>query len=143
MAVPVVTLDTNLIVSAFRSSLGASFRLIELVDTGRFEVGLTTPLVLEYEAVCKRLVGTTRVTPEDVDTVVDYLCRVGKRAVIYFRVRPAVADPNDELILEAAVASGSDWIVTHNVRHLAVAAARFGIDVITPAEALNRLGERR
>jgi predicted nucleic acid-binding protein len=77
------------------------------------------------------------------DTLVDYLCRVGKQAVVYFRVRPAVPDPDDEMVLEAAIATGSDWIVTHNVRDLATAAARFGIEVITPAEALRRLGETR
>ena len=140
---PVLTLDTNLIVSALRSSLGASYRLMELVGEGRFEIGVTAPLVLEYESVCKRLVGSTWVTSEDVDTLVDYLCLVGKRSVIHFRVRPAAADPGDELVLEAAVASGSDWIVTYNVRDLATAAARFGIEVVTPAEALRRLGEIR
>jgi len=54
-----------------------------------------------------------------------------------------VPDPGDELVLEAAIASGSNWIVTHNVRDLASAAARFGIEVVTPAEALRRLGETR
>jgi len=143
MALPVLTLDTNLIVSALRSSLGASHRLMELVGEGRFEIGITAPLVLEYESVCKRLVGATWVTAEDVDALVDYACRVGKRSVVHFRIRPAVPDPDDEMVLEAAIASGSDWIVTHNVRDLATAAARFGIEVVTPAEALRRLGETR
>jgi predicted nucleic acid-binding protein len=116
---------------------------MELVGEGRFEIGITAPLVLEYESVCKRLVGATWVTVEDVDSLVDYLCRVGKRSVVHFRIRPAVPDPDDEMVLEAAIASGSDWIVTHNVRDLATAAARFGIDAVTPAEALRRLGEAR
>lgn len=141
MALPVLILDTNLIVSALRSSVGASHRLLELVGEGRFEIGITTPLVLEYESVCKRLVGATWVTAEDVDALVDFFCRVGKRSVVYFRIRPAVPDPDDEMVVEAAIASGSDWIVTHNVRDLAAAAARFGIEVIRPAEALRRLGE--
>src|SRR5262249_21358750 len=104
-------------------------------------IGVTAPLVLEYEAVCKRLVGATAITAEDVNTVVDYRCRVRKRSAIHFRIRPAVPDPDDELVLEAAIASGSDWIVTHNVRDLQTAAARFGVEVVTPAEALRRLGE--
>jgi predicted nucleic acid-binding protein len=65
MGVPVLTLDTNLIVSALRSSLGASHRLMELVGEGRFEIGITAPLVLEYESVCKRLVGVTWLTAAD------------------------------------------------------------------------------
>jgi predicted nucleic acid-binding protein len=59
MAVPVLTLDTNVVVSALRSSLGASHRLMELIGEGGFESGITAPLVSEYESVCKRLVGTT------------------------------------------------------------------------------------
>jgi predicted nucleic acid-binding protein len=114
---------------------------MELVGEGRFEIGITAALVLEYESVCKRLEGIDWVTAEDVDTLVDYLCRVGKQLVVHFRTRPSVPDPDDELVLEAALASGSDWIVTHNVRDLAAAAARFGIEAITPAEALRRLGE--
>jgi predicted nucleic acid-binding protein len=55
-------------------------------------------------------------------------------------VRPSVADPDDELVLAAAIASGSEWIVTHNIRDMAVGAVRYGIDVITPGEALRRLG---
>jgi hypothetical protein len=53
-------------------------------------------------------------------------------------VRPSVADPDDDLVLEAAIATGSEWIVTHNIRYMAVGAARYGIDVITPGEALRR-----
>ena len=87
--------------------------------------------------------GATWVTREDVDALVDYFCRVGKRSVVHFRIRLAVPDPDNDMVLEAAIASGSDWIVTHNVRDLATAAARFGIDVVTPAEALRRLGETR
>jgi predicted nucleic acid-binding protein len=79
-------------------------------------------------------------TADDIDQVIDYLCQIGKRCVIHFRVRPSVGDPDDELVLEAAVAAGAVWIVTHNVRDLANGAARYGVEVITPAEALRRLG---
>src|SRR5262245_46664083 len=109
MAQTTLTLDTNVVVSALRSSLGASYRIMELVGEGLFEIGITAALVLEYESVCKRQEGMAWVTTEDVDTLVDYLCRVGKRCVIHFQMRPAVPDPDDELVLEAAIASASDW----------------------------------
>ena len=47
------------------------------------------------------------------------------------------------MVLEAAVASGAAWIVTHNVRDLAAGGARFGVEVVTPGEALRRLGVSR
>jgi predicted nucleic acid-binding protein len=114
--------------------------LLDLVGRGHFSVGLTTALVLEYEAVCMRSLEVLGLTADDLAELLNYLCGVGQLAAIRFRLRPSVADPGDELVLEAAVATGSDWIVTHNIRHLAVGAARYGIEVIRPGEALRRLG---
>ena len=47
----VLVLDTNVLTSALRSRKGASFRLLSLVGTGRFDIALSVPLVLEYEGV--------------------------------------------------------------------------------------------
>ena len=113
---------------------------MELLAEEKFEIGVTTPLILEYESVCKRLIGSTHVTSDEVNHMIDYLCQIGRRSVVHFRVRPSVSDPDDEMVLEAAIASGSNWIVTHNLRDLLVGASRFGIEVITPAETLRRLG---
>ena len=136
---PTLILDTNVLVAALRSSLGASHELLHRVGTGQFDIGVTTPLVLEYEAACTRPELVPGRTPEEIGDVVDYLCHVGRRAAVHFRVRPATADPGDDLVLEAAVASGSRWIVTHNVKDMEAGAARYGIEVITPGEALRRL----
>jgi predicted nucleic acid-binding protein len=138
---PTLVLDTSVLVAGLRSSLGASHELLRRVGTGQFEIGVTTPLALEYEAVCTRPELVPGRTPEEVGEVVNYLCTVGCRAAVRFRVRPATADPGDEHVLEAAVATGSRWIVTHNVKDLAAGAARYGIEVITPGEALRRLEE--
>ena len=137
---PTLVLDTNVLITGLRSSTGASFGLLDLVDSGQFRVGLTAALVLEYEAVCLRSLDVLGLTAEDIQHLLDHLCQVGKRSVVRFRLRPSVADPGDELVLEAAVASGSEWIVTHNVRDMAAGAARYGVEVITPGEALRRLG---
>src|SRR5262245_52213986 len=99
MSMPTLILDTNVVVSALRSSFGASHRLLQLIDQGLFEIGLTAPLVFEYEEVCKRLVGSIPITVEDVDRLLDYLCRVGKRSVVDFQVRPQLTDPDDEMVL--------------------------------------------
>ena len=114
--------------------------MLDLVGSGRFTIGLAAALVLEYEATCTKSLPALNLAADDVKELLDYFCHVGKLAAIRFRVRPSVADPDDELALEAAVATGSDWIVTHNIRDMAAGAARYGVEVITPAEALRRLG---
>ena len=127
---PVLILDTSVLIAALRSSLGASYAVLRLVGQGRFTIGVTTALVLEYEAVAAWSLDALGLTAEDLRDLLDYLCRVGERAAVRFRVRPSLPDPGDEFVLEAAVACGADWIVTHNVRHLAAGAARFGIEVL-------------
>ena len=133
-------LDTSVLIAGLRSSLGASFALLDLVGSGRFTIGLSPALVLEYEATCMKSLSALNLTADDVQELLDYFCHVGKLASIRFRVRPSVADPDDELVLEAAIATGSEWIVTHNIRDMAVGAARYGVEVIRPGEALRRLG---
>ncbi len=136
---PTLILDTSVLIVGLRSSLGASFALLDQVGSGHFVIGLTTALVLEYESTCMKSLPVLNLTADDVRELLDYLCRVGKLAPIRFRVRPGVADPDDELVLEAAIATGSQWIVTHNIRDMAAGAARYGIEVITPGEAFRRL----
>ena len=137
---PTLIVDTSVLIAGLRSSLGASFVLLNLVGTRRFTIGLSAALVLEYEATCMKSLPALNLTADDIKELLDYFCHVGKLAGIRFRVRPSVADPDDELVLEAAIASGSEWIVTHNIRDMATGAARFGVEVITPGEALRRLG---
>jgi predicted nucleic acid-binding protein len=71
----------------------------------------------------------------------DYLCQVGKRQAIYFGWRPTLADANDDMVLELAVAANCDAIVTHNRRDFQ-GVHRFGVRVLTPAELLKELGDQ-
>jgi predicted nucleic acid-binding protein len=140
---PVLILDTNVLVAALRSAQGASHALLNLVGKGDFTIGVTTPLVLEYEAVVSRDLVALGLTADDLRDLLDYLCHVGRRSAVRFRLRPSLPDPKDEMLLEAAVACEAAWIVSHNVRDLAAGVVQFGIEVIKPGEALRRLGVKR
>jgi predicted nucleic acid-binding protein len=136
---PTLILDTNVVVAGLRSSRGAGHALLQAVGSGAFVHGLTAALVLEYEDVIKRP-GIVPVSAADVEALIDFLCQSGKRSPVYFRLRPATADPGDDLVLEAAVATGSNWIVTHNPRDMTEGARRYAIEVVSPGEAVRRLG---
>jgi putative PIN family toxin of toxin-antitoxin system len=135
-----VVLDCSVLVAALRSRLGASFRLLTLLRAGRYEIVVSVPLVLEYEAVLTRHADELGLEPADVLAVVDYLCTVGKHQDIHFLWRPTLRDPGDEFVLEVAVAGGCPAIVTHNVRDFA-GVDRFGVDVLRPGRFLRGLEE--
>lgn len=133
-------LDTSVVAAAVRSRNGASFQLLTHVGTGRFEICLSVPLVLEYEGTLVRMLEDSPLTRDDVDALLDYLCSVADRQSIFFLWRPKLRDPKDDMVLELAVASRCDAIVTFNLRDFA-GCDRFGVEVLTPGRFLRRLGD--
>jgi putative PIN family toxin of toxin-antitoxin system len=140
MAVYQIVLDTNVLIAALRSRRGASHRLLMLMGSGRFDVHVAVPLILEYEDVARRLIGEIALTEADIDDVSDYICSIAVPREIYYLWRPLLKDPKDDMVLELAVAGGCDFIVTFNGRDFR-GARDFGIQVVTPREFLHAIGE--
>lgn len=134
-----IVIDTNVLLAALRSRRGASFTLLSLVGGRRFEVNVSVPLVLEYEDAAKRMSREIGLSHADIDDVLDYVCRVSRHRKIFFLWRPFLSDPKDDHILELAVESACDFIVTHNVRDFR-GADRFGLRAVTPHEFLKLIG---
>jgi len=132
-------IDTSVFVSALRSSLGASYRLMLLAGGTEFELALSVPLVLEYEDAAKRMPEATGLGPEDIDDIIDYLCGVAHLQELHFLWRPVLRDPQDDHVLELAAEAGCEIVVTHNVRDFA-GSERFGVIAVTPGEFLRRIG---
>ena len=137
-----VVLDTNIVVAALRSDQGASYQLLMLLDSNAFALCLTVSLTMEYEAAAMRLVGKTPLTRRDIADVLDYLCSQANRHKVHFLWRPFLSDPADDMVLEAAVASGAKYIVTHNTRDFA-GVEKFGIQVLKPGVFLNEVRRRK
>jgi putative PIN family toxin of toxin-antitoxin system len=135
-----VILDTNVLLSALRSQLGASFRLISLIEDSRFQINLSVALVLEYEDVLKRAELNLKLTPQEIDDVLDFLCQNANLCEIFYLWRPTLRDPKDDFLLELAVESNSDYIVTFNTKDFAES-AQFGIQAIKPSDFLRIIGE--
>ncbi len=78
-------------------------------------------------------------TLREVDAFLDALVWLAEPVATYFRWRPQLRDPGDELVLEAAVNGGAYGLVTFNRRDYGSVPSRFGIEVLSPGEALRRL----
>jgi predicted nucleic acid-binding protein len=103
-------------------------------------MNLSVPLFLEYEDVIKRPDSGVNLSDGDLDDILDFICARANLREIFYLWRPVLPDPKDDFILELAVESACDFIVTLNVRDFA-GAEKFGIEVVTPQEFLRRLGE--
>jgi predicted nucleic acid-binding protein len=135
-----IVLDTCVLVAGLRSRTGASYELLTRLG-GSFEISVSVPLVLEYEAAAKAQARELGLTHADIDDVVDYLCAVAHHREIFYLWRPVLRDPKDDMVLELAVEAGCDAIVTHNVRDFA-GAERFAIRILTPGAFLQELEGR-
>jgi len=138
-----VVIDTNVFVSALRSQHGSSYKLFMLIGGGLFDINVSVPLVLEYEASAKKINTQTRLKAGDIDDILDYICSVAKHRGIFYLWRPFLKDPKDDMVLELAVESNSNFIITYNTTYNTCdfeGSEKFGIPVLTPKEFLERIG---
>ena len=112
---------------------------MSLLGTGLFDVHISVALILEYEYVLMEHRQQTRLTQEDVSNLIDAVCALSvHQEQIHFKWRPQLRDANDEFVLEAAIASHCEYIVTFNTKNF-VEARRFGIQIIRPNQFLDRI----
>jgi len=135
-----IVVDTNVFVTALRSKRGASYKLMQLIKKGKFQLNLSVPLTLEYESVAKRFTDEIALNEKEIDDILDFVISKANRWKIYFLWRPQLNDPGDDMVLELAVTAGCKYIVTYNVTDFKKA-EKFGIQPITPKEFLQMIGE--
>ena len=140
MGAPQIVIDTSVFIAALRSRQGASHKLFTLIDSGRFEVNISVPLILEYEEAAKRLVGHLALTARDIDNIIDYICAVANHRTVFYLWRPFLRNPQDDWVLELAVTATCEYIVTYN-QHDFEGIQRFGIQAVTAKEFLQGIGE--
>lgn len=136
-----VALDTDVIVAARRSRSGAANALLRALRAGQLEAVASVPMMLEYEAVLMRPEHREAMglSEPQVQAVLDDLAALVTPVVPYFLWRPRLRDPDDEMVLDAAVNGAADAVVTFNKRDFLPAASLFNVQILTPAEALWQL----
>jgi putative PIN family toxin of toxin-antitoxin system len=134
-------LDTSVMVAAFRSSRGASRQLLLGALAGRFELLLSVPLLLEYEAVLTRTeqLSAIGIGRRDVERVLDDVTSIARPVRLAYRWRPQLPDAKDDMVLETAVNGSADAVVTFNQADFVALKVRFECRVILPQVALSEL----
>ena len=136
-----IVLDTSVLIAAFRSESGAAAELLRRIFRFDFRLMLSYALLCEYRDVAFRpqQLLVSRFSPDEIDGLLSRLEDLSEALPHDQSLRPLSIDPDDDLVLEAAINGEADAIVTHNVRHLRDAATRFKIEVKTPGELLKSL----
>jgi putative PIN family toxin of toxin-antitoxin system len=136
-----VVLDTDVMVAGLSSATGASRRLLLAVLDGEVRMLLSTPLLVEYEAVLTRsaVLAMAGVSAEEVVAVLDELASLCAPVAFDYRWRPQARDPDDDLVLETAINGGAAVVASFNVADMQAGARRFGIAVERPAVVLRRI----
>jgi putative PIN family toxin of toxin-antitoxin system len=131
-------IDTNVIISGMRSTLGASHAVLMAIHRRQFTPVLSVPLVMEYEEVCKRPGLLPHLSVSQIDVILDQVCSRAHEQRIFFHWRPFLPDPDDDMLVELAIAAQAPIIVTSNLRDVAPARS-LGIQVLEPRDFIRML----
>ena len=113
-----VIIDTNVFVAGLRSSGGASRVVLRKAISGEIEPVFGNALWSEYQDLLGRPVWGTTTTHQERLEVLAALASQGKWFRIFYGWRPNLPDEGDNHLIELAVASGAQTVITHNLRDL-------------------------
>jgi len=140
-----IVIDTNVLLSAFFSSRGKSYKLIELLAREalrgvRYNI-ISVPLALEFEEVMLRPENKEKypyLTDEDIRLVISDIIHISNRVELHYLWRPFLKDSFDDKVLETAVNGQASAIITFNIKDFEGVKKYFGIDILTPAKFLEK-----
>lgn len=128
-----VTLDTNVIVSALLSPRGAPADVVQQWEQGVIEVATSPALVTKLERVLSydKIQQRLKLSEEALDTFVEQFRTMTLYVEPEQEVQVIAQDPDDNRVLECAIAAGSAYIVSGDT-HLLGLKEYEGIVILDP-----------
>jgi putative PIN family toxin of toxin-antitoxin system len=137
-------LDTNQYVSMAIKAGGIADRLLTAWREGRFVLLVSPPILGEIFRVLRypRLRRFVRLTPADLDDLVESLLLDAELTPGRLVVRVVTRDPSDNMFLACAVEGHADYIVSGDQDLLTLSSYQ-GISIVRAAEFLRILAKTR
>ena len=136
----VVTVGTNVLFQVFYSNRGASHQIFRLIRNGELTMAISVPVFQEYRAALSREENLSKLnlTVDDINEILLFIATVAFPVDISYLWRSNLRDESDNMILELAIASRSEYLVTSNIRDFTVNAdlKNDDIHVVTPGDFL-------
>jgi putative PIN family toxin of toxin-antitoxin system len=133
----ILTIDTNVIFSALYSNKGASYSIITKVIDEKIKLAISPQIYFEYYDVLMREenLKILNLATKDVEDFLDLIALLSQKYSIYYLLRPNLPDENDNIFIECAFASNSDYLVTSNIKDFRQSELKgFRFKVVTPKE---------
>lgn len=133
----IVTADTNILYQALRSNRGAAYFIVQRIRSREIQLALSVPVFAEYQEVLTRDDSLKQFgfSLTEVEKFLRFIAYVGKPYETYFLFRPNLQDETDNMFVELALASQSDYLITSNIRDFQQAELKFeSLRIMTPAE---------
>lgn len=133
-----IILGMNVLYAGLYSNKDASFKVVEAIKNEKIKIVLSTTLLFEYEDILKRNQEDLGLSNKEIEEILDFLCLISEHQKIYFLWRPQLPDAKDDHLLELAIASKTQTIITHNNRNFK-GIDKFGIQSVSPKELMEKL----
>ncbi len=134
-----IVVDTNVLVSGLWSPHGPPGEIVGMLAAGTLEACFDVRLLDEYREVLRR--PRFAFTADEVGALLEQIEARGHR--IAARPLPrALPDPDDDAVLEIAVAAGADFLITGNLRDFPLD-RRHGVRVVDPRAFIEEFRKRQ
>ena len=128
-----VTLDTNFLISATQWDYSVSYKLLQKLIRENAEIFTTEEILTEFKEILAR---EFQRDADYIENIIDKLFQFMSLVKSEEKVSIVTSDPNDNKIIECAITSSSDYIITYD-NHLLSLKEFQGIKIIKPEVLLS------
>lgn len=135
-----VVIDCNIFISAVLSENGLAIEVLKKALQKEITPYFGEKLFCEYEDVLhrKHITSASKLTNEEISDLFDALLSVSKWTDTYYLWRPNLKDEADNHLVELAVASNSEYIITHNKKDFINSELKFDFEIVNAKEFLQK-----
>ena len=136
-----IVIDTSVWISALITKDSKAREVLRLVLQKELFPQISEALYIEYESVMKRkkIQNLTSLTIDEQKELFNAYLSTCKYNDIYYTWRPNLIDEGDNFLVELAVASGAEIILTYNIKDFKSSELTFSHRVMTPEDFIKEL----
>jgi len=127
-----ITVDTNFLISATQWDNSVAFKLLKRLLEANIKIFTTKDILDEFSEVLQR---DFKYNKEETTNILEEILVFVNIIEAQEKIKIVKDDPDDDKIIECAIASNSNYLVTYD-RHLLKIKKYKSIKIITPEEML-------